>query len=69
MTLPGALTPQVCPRCRGRLFVSQDSYGAYSSCLACGFDHERVSGPAIDLLVDPAPGQRRREPSHKGMQL
>ena len=69
MTPPGALAPQACPRCRGRLFASQDSYGAYRSCLACGFVHELVSGPAIDLLADPAPGQRRREPSHKGWQL
>ena len=64
-----AATPGPCPRCRGRLFTGQDSYGAYSSCLACGFVHELVSGPAIDLLPDPAPGRRRREPSHNGRQL
>ena len=69
MTMIRAIAPQVCPRCRGRLLAGRDSHGAYSSCLACGFVHEWVSGPAIDLLAHTAPGQRRREPSHKGRQL
>ncbi len=69
-TTPAA-APHGCPRCRGRLFTSHDVYGAYSSCLACGYVHEWVSGPAVTLPDDTAGGtrQRRREPSHGKQRL
>ena len=69
MTMIRTGAPPLCPRCHGRLFTSRDRHGAYWSCFACGFVHELISGPAIDLLTQPEPGQRRREPSHKGQQL
>ena len=69
MTMPRASAPQLCPRCHGRLFIGRDRHGAYLSCFACGFVCELVSSAAIDLLTNPEPGQRRRDPSHKGRQL
>jgi len=69
MTMPRTSAPQLCPRCHGRLFTDRDRHGAYQSCFACGFVHELVRGPAIDLLAPAAPGQRHRDPSHKGQQL
>ncbi len=71
--MPAALPsfPQTCPRCRGRLFAGGDAYGAYSSCFACGYVHEAVSGPSIDLPSDSGDGvrQRRREPTHGRQRL
>ena len=66
MTLLGTVPPHACPRCRGRLFTGRDVYGIYSTCLACGFVREWVSGPALDLPDDIAAKgrQRRRDPSH-----
>lgn len=29
-----------CPKCRGSMLVEEDSYGAYSTCLSCGYVHE-----------------------------
>ena len=69
MTMPRTSAPQLCPRCRGRLFTDRDRHGVYRSCFACGFVHELVKGPAIDLPADPAPGRRHRDPSHKGQHL
>ena len=66
---PAAL-PRVCPRCSGRLFHGRDAYGGYSSCVCCGFVHEWVSAPAIDLPADPDGGRRRRrQPSHGKLHL
>ncbi len=58
-----------CPRCSGRLFHGRDPYGGYSSCVCCGFVHEWVSGPAIDMPDDTPGRQRRREPSHGKQRL
>jgi hypothetical protein len=60
--------PRSCPRCAGRLFHGRDPYGGYSSCVACGFVHEWVSGPSIDLPEDGI-GRRRREPTHGKLRL
>ena len=35
-----------CPKCHGDLYVSQDMYGAYLSCIQCGQDYFFVEGPA-----------------------
>ncbi len=32
-----------CPRCRGDLFIDQDTDRCYEKCLQCGYEHE-VSG-------------------------
>ncbi len=71
MTNLTASLPRSCPRCRGRLFHAADHYGGYSSCVTCGFVHEWVSGPAIDLPDDAgvAAGHRRREPTHGKLRL
>ena len=47
MTRIGTVAPHACPRCQGRLFTGRDVYGIYSTCLACGFVREWVSGPAV----------------------
>lgn len=67
-----SLAPKNCPRCRGSMIPERDWYGAYSTCIACGFVHEVLSSPPIDL-----PGandgigarQRRRQPSHGKLRL
>ena len=71
MTSLTASLPRSCPRCTGRLFHTADRYGGYSSCLACGFVHEWVSGPAIELPDDAAvaAGHRRRSPSYRTVRL
>ena len=68
---PSASLPRSCPRCSGRLFHGGDAYGGYSSCVCCGFVHEWVSGPAIELPEDGAVGtrKRRREPTHGRLRL
>lgn len=60
--------PPTCPRCRGRLIHAHDPYGAYASCLTCGFVQEGLTGPAIGLADDTG-RRRRREPNYKGRQL
>jgi hypothetical protein len=63
--------PTTCPRCRGAMISERDWYGSYSTCLSCGFVHEVLASPPIDLPPDePASGrQRRREPSHGRLRL
>jgi len=64
--------PRVCPRCRGSMIAERDWYGTYSSCLSCGYVHEAVSPPAIELLEEDENGrvrQRRRQPSHGKLRL
>jgi ribosomal protein S27AE len=64
--------PRVCPRCRGKMMAETDWYGTYSSCISCGYVHEQLSPPAIELLEEDESGrikQRRRHPSHGNMQL
>ena len=55
------MTAARCPRCGGALFTARDAYGAYRSCLACGFVQELLSGPAIDVPLDEV-GRRLRQP-------
>ncbi len=62
--------PGKCPRCRGSMLSESDLYGSYSSCISCGYVHEWVSSPAIDLPDESAaPRQRRRQPSHGKLRL
>jgi len=42
----------MCPRCRGRLIAERDQYGAYHSCLACGYVQEDSPAP-LPLLSGP----------------
>jgi hypothetical protein len=63
--------PRNCPRCRGAMIMERDWYGAYGTCLSCGFVHEVLTSPPIEIPDDvPGPGrQRRREPSHGRLRL
>lgn len=63
--------PRTCARCRGSMIVERDWYGAYSTCLCCGYVHEAVSTPTIDLMEEEEghPRQRRRQPSHGKLRL
>jgi hypothetical protein len=49
----------------------RDWYGSYSTCIACGFVHEVLSSPPIDLTseVIGSTRQRRRQPSHGRLRL
>ncbi len=49
----------------------RDLYGAYSSCICCGYVHEWVTSPAIDLPTETEgpTRQRRRQPSHGKLRL
>ena len=71
MTMLRTVPLRACPRCHGRLFTDRDVYGIYSTCFSCGFVHEWLSGPAVDLPGDlTASGrQRHRAPSHGKQQL
>ena len=68
MTALSASLPRTCPRCTGRLLHGRDAYGRYSSCVTCGFAHEWVAGPAIELPEE-GTGRRRREPTHGKLRL
>ena len=57
--------PRKCPRCRGAMIAEKDWYGQYSTCLSCGYVHEAVSTPPIELMEEEQNGrQRRRQPHH-----
>lgn len=68
---PKASLPRVCPRCRGSMIPERDWYGAYSTCLQCGYVYEAVSAPPIEILEEDNKGrrQRRRQPSHGKIRL
>jgi hypothetical protein len=58
-----------CPRGHGRLVDERDRYGAWRSCLTCGFVQEQCSGPDLswgDAKTAPA---RRRLPRHEQVSL
>ena len=62
--------PRNCPRCRGSMIPERDWYGEYSTCLSCGYVHEAVSSPPIDLMEEEnGSRQRRRQPSHGKIRL
>ena len=66
-----AAPPRNCPRCRGAMLFEEDWYGAYSTCLSCGFVHEVNALATLDLETE-ADGehrQRRRQPSHGKLRL
>ena len=67
-----------CRRCSGDLYVDQDQYGSFVSCLLCGLNRELANQPgeALRLVAEPslpAPlpqwhmdGTTRRRVSHGG---
>ena len=59
--------PQTCPKCSGSIIVERDWHGTYGSCIMCGYVHEVLTRPPIDLAAEEAAlpqRQRRRQPSH-----
>ena len=65
-----------CPRCSGDLFEDRDLYGAFITCMQCGFtrdvpsDHRGTllitSEPVPVPVVPPPDGNKRRRISHGG---
>ena len=60
-----------CPRCRGAMLLEKDWYGAYSTCLACGYVRESGVTATLELQAEVNDGQRqrRRQPSHGKLRL
>ena len=67
----GKVPPRACPRCKGNMILERDWYGAYSTCIACGYVYEVMSSPPIDIHQEDGNGtrQRRRQPSHGKLRL
>ena len=62
--------PRTCRRCNGSMIPERDWYGEYSTCLCCGYVHEAVTTPPIELEEDTnGHRQRRRQPSHGKIRL
>ena len=64
--------PRSCPRCRGLRIIEDDWYGAFGSCIACGYVHESQKADPAELLEEErlaAGKQRRRQPSHGKLRL
>lgn len=62
--------PKMCPRCCGSMLVERDWYGAYSTCITCGYVYEVGALPLEELEhSDGATRQRRRQPSHGKLRL
>ena len=55
------------------MIPERDWYGEYCTCLCCGYVHEAVTTPSIELIEEEenASGhrQRRRQPSHGKIRL
>jgi hypothetical protein len=47
---------KACPRCKGDLFLDEDHYGKYKSCIQCGYIKDLVDEPvATPQAAQPAP--------------
>ncbi len=64
---------KACPRCSGDLYVDNDQYGSFVSCLQCGLNREVCSQPGEPLLMASEPStlpqwesSKRRSSSHGG---
>jgi hypothetical protein len=54
------------------MLFEEDWYGAYSTCLSCGYVYEFNATAALELEAENANGehrQRRRQPSHGKLRL
>lgn len=64
--------PKNCPKCGGTIIVEHDHYGTVGSCIMCGYQHEVLTAPPVDLAAEEAAlpqRQRRRQPSHGKLRL
>ena len=67
---------KLCPRCSGDLFEDRDQYGAFITCMQCGFTRDVPNSEGGLLVISAAPvpvpvaptsdGTRRRRISHGG---
>ena len=72
MSASQAAPPRSCPRCRGQVFIERDFHGTYGTCISCGFVHDVLLRPPVDLAAEEAampPRLRRRQPSHASLRL
>lgn len=51
---------KVCPRCRGDLYLAEDVFGKYLSCLQCGYLKD-VEGPVPASTPVPAVDKGSRQ--------
>ena len=61
-----------CPKCSGAIVIERDWHGTYGSCIMCGYVHEVLTRPPVDLAAEEAAmpvRQRRRQPSHGKLRL
>ena len=49
---------KVCPRCRGDLYLAEDIFGKYFSCLQCGYLKD-LEGPRMESRALPASGAEK----------
>ncbi len=64
--------PANCPKCSGAIVIERDWHGTYGSCIMCGYVHEVLTRPPVDLAAEEAAmpvRQRRRQPSHGKLRL
>lgn len=63
--------PRACPRCQGNMLFEEDWYGAYSTCLSCGYVYEFGATASLELEAElnGEGRQRRRQPSHGKLRL
>ncbi len=60
---------RLCPRCRGSMIFEEDWYGAYGTCLCCGYVYEFGATAVLELEQAGNGRQRRRQPSHDRLKL
>jgi uncharacterized protein YbaR (Trm112 family) len=47
---------KACPKCKGDLFLDEDHYGKYKSCIQCGYIKDLTDGPiAMPQATQPVP--------------
>jgi hypothetical protein len=45
-----------CPKCGGNIYLDEDIYGAYISCLQCGYSGGLVKAPPLAYNPERIPG-------------
>jgi hypothetical protein len=43
---------KACPKCRGDLYQEHDLYGAFLTCLQCGYIHDYLTRPPDQLSMN-----------------
>ena len=45
------MAKQRCPRCSGNLFLRDDIYSTFQTCLQCGFSRELADDDSLDRVL------------------